>query len=454
MTITYRLIKGSPLTHEELDENFRTLDNAFEDYPTTETMNNAIALAQTGTPIYRADDITGVKPIGTEFPTPTNGDTAVIWLSSGVREIWQYETSWVLRNTLGPVRTDYDNYRGLFGNFSQLGTDWPAGNKGDWVIISSSETYNGQAAYKHQRYRCTVDNTPAGTPANWQLILPEPQGDSTFARFQSNGLFHFTSGSRATVNLRIDDTIGPITVLEDTSTTDYQYVSGYINERGADTTVMSFAALKASTRNVIIDFVNVGNISQSQRAVINPFSGEFVKSEDLMNIERHDLGRAWFWTIQFPMFWPDMAYRIYPAAAPLGVPNLADPNFSDIVTGKFYITNMHFRGPQIAPESTWQNITLSNGWTSSLGTYDKMQVKKIGREAVFRGFASGGTPGPGYSIQLPANVRLGRQAIYPVCTSSGVYPMGFDLNGRGTFLLSGGETFSWFSLDGLDIRVK
>jgi len=51
---------------------------------------------------YRNNNTRNVAPTGTEFPSPTNGDDAVVGLADGTLEFWEYTTTWTLAKTLEP----------------------------------------------------------------------------------------------------------------------------------------------------------------------------------------------------------------------------------------------------------------------------------------------------------------------------------------------------------------
>jgi len=57
--------------------------------------------------------------------------------------------------------------------------DLPEADKGGWIEVTSTQTIGGVLFTKSEWWRCTVNGTPANTPANWIRIKPadpEPVG--------------------------------------------------------------------------------------------------------------------------------------------------------------------------------------------------------------------------------------------------------------------------------------
>lgn len=50
--------------------------------------------------IVRADSVTGVAPTTGEIASPANGDSAMVVLTDGTREFWEYTTSWSLTTSV------------------------------------------------------------------------------------------------------------------------------------------------------------------------------------------------------------------------------------------------------------------------------------------------------------------------------------------------------------------
>ena len=74
----------------------------------------------------------------------------------------------------------YDRFHGTIGASGADISNFPAGNRGDYVIATSSPgTVNGIALVAGVTYRCTTNNTAANTPANWRALpFPDTFTDS------------------------------------------------------------------------------------------------------------------------------------------------------------------------------------------------------------------------------------------------------------------------------------
>ena len=70
-----------------------------------------------GTNLYRGNDVQGVAPSATEFPSPTEDDVAAVWLQDGTPEIWKYIAgAWSLQQTFGAL-PEYPDLHADFGSF-------------------------------------------------------------------------------------------------------------------------------------------------------------------------------------------------------------------------------------------------------------------------------------------------------------------------------------------------
>ena len=74
----------------------------------------------------------------------------------------------------GPENVGFERYLGTIGQAPATHQSWPAAKAGDFVVALDSSTIDGVQLRQGHQYRCTMHETPANTPDNWEE-QPEPQ---------------------------------------------------------------------------------------------------------------------------------------------------------------------------------------------------------------------------------------------------------------------------------------
>lgn len=393
MTITLRGQKGSALTHSELDGNFTDLDGRINSMPSTESMNAAIAAAQTGTAIYRANDTKGVAPTGGEYPSPSEGDDAVVWLNDGVREVWEYAgAAWALRLTLDPHKAGYDYFLGTLGAGGTL-ANFPAANKGEYVIAVANETVDGQEVRYGQKWRCNVDGTAVSTPANWSVEA------SQFERPQSELYRWISSGTREGVTVTHMADTDAVRITDDSASL-FGSVTFPVPESGGGYVTLQIVLEKRSEKQIAIDTVDRNNFNNFQRVEINPVAGQAVfqhpaqgtfASTPGRTLQIDELPDAWQFTMTMPAPTSvDTGIRIYPALQDLGTPPAGAVHQAH--TGSLYVRSIKFLDPRINERTDWQRPTILNGWTTLYGGFVRgAEYRRVGNLVTIRGNVDGGT---------------------------------------------------------------
>lgn len=174
--------------------------------------------------VARTTATTGAAPTNTEVVAPANGDTAIVFLSNGLREYWSYGTAWTLTKTEGDSRSDFIFRTNATQNTPPTSTEFPNpinndaavvvlndGRKEYYAYVSSAWVQRGAIAPFAVDGRCVLiprTNATANTAPTTTEIASPKSGDTAIV-FLTNGLKEYWSYGTAWTLTKTDGTLPP-----------------------------------------------------------------------------------------------------------------------------------------------------------------------------------------------------------------------------------------------------
>ncbi|MGL5064926.1 MAG: hypothetical protein ACRC62_33535 [Microcoleus sp.] len=174
--------------------------------------------------VARTTATTGSAPTNTEVVAPVNGDTAIVFLSNGLREYWSYGTAWALAKTEGDNRSDFIFRTNATQNTTPTSTEFPNpinndaaivvlndGRKEYYAYVSGTWVQRGAIAPFAVDGRCILvprTNATANTAPTTTEVTSPKSGDTAIV-FLTNGLKEYWSYTTSWALTKTDGTLPP-----------------------------------------------------------------------------------------------------------------------------------------------------------------------------------------------------------------------------------------------------